>query len=93
MKTEVIHTKRKGKSILIIFSLIVNYSVRSIYSHTNSHNNAVTQYHFDGAQRVWATCGFYRLLAFVVNKQFFAMSEQKRKKIPCPFSSSKKPKR
>ena len=39
MKTEVIHTTRKEKSILLFFPLILNYSVRSIYSHTNSYNN------------------------------------------------------
>ena len=38
------------------FSLILNYSVRSLYSHTNSYNNAVTQCHVDFAQRAWAAC-------------------------------------
>ena len=55
IKTQVIHTKRKGKSILFFPSLILNYSARSLYSHTNSHNNAITQYG-DGAQRACATC-------------------------------------
>ena len=36
---------------------ILNYSVRSLYSHTNSYDNAVTQCHVDGAlQRAWAAC-------------------------------------
>ena len=56
MKTEVERTTRKGKSILLFFPLILNYSVRSIYYHTNSYNNAITQCHVDGAQRAWATC-------------------------------------
>ena len=56
MKTEVIHTTRKGTSILLVFHLILNDSVGSIYSHTNSYNNAITQCHVDGAQRAWATC-------------------------------------
>ena len=31
---------------------------RSVYSHTNSYNNAVTQCHIDGSQGAWpATCG------------------------------------
>ena len=34
----------------------MNYSVRSLYSHTNSCNVAITQCHVDGAQRAWATC-------------------------------------
>ena len=55
MKTDVIHTKRKSKSILLFFSLILNYSVRSIYSHTNSYKNVFAQSHVDGAQRAWAT--------------------------------------
>ncbi len=57
MKTEVIHTTRKVESILLFFFLILNYSVGSIYSHTNSYNNAVTQCHVDGAHRAWGTCG------------------------------------
>ena len=36
---------------------ILNYSVRSLYSHTNSYNNTVTQCHVDGAHRAWVTCG------------------------------------
>ena len=31
METEVIHTKRKGKSILLYFPLILNYFVGSMY--------------------------------------------------------------
>ena len=58
MKTEVIHTTRKGKSVLVYFPLILNYSVRSIYSHTNSYNNAITQCHVDGTQRAWAACAY-----------------------------------
>ena len=37
-----------------IFPLILNYSVRSLYSHTNSYNNAVTSAmsdDVDGSQR------------------------------------------
>ena len=33
------------------FPLILNYSVRSLYSHTNSYNDAVTLCHVDGSQR------------------------------------------
>ena len=51
IKTQVIHTTRKGKSILLIFSLTLNYSVRLLYSHTNSYNKAVTQRLVDGSQR------------------------------------------
>ena len=40
----------------LIFPLIMNYSVWSLYSHTNSYNNAVTQCHVDFAQRAWAAC-------------------------------------
>ena len=53
METEVIHTTRKGKSILLYYPLILNY--RCI-SHTNSYNNAITQCHVDRNQRAWATC-------------------------------------
>ena len=52
--------------MLLFFSLILNYSVRSLYSHTNSYNNAVTQCHVDGAQRAWATCGLERARIFFV---------------------------
>ena len=41
----------------MFFPLILNYSVRSLYSHTNSYDNDVTQLHVDGAQRAWAICG------------------------------------
>ena len=40
------HSK-KGKSMLLSFPLIFNYSVRSLYSHTKSYNNAVMQCHAD----------------------------------------------
>ena len=56
IKTQVIHTIIKGKSILLFFPLILNYSVRSLYSFTNSYNNAITQCHVDDAQRAWASC-------------------------------------
>ena len=36
-------------TILLFFLLILNYSVRSLHSQTNSYNNAVTQCH-DGSQ-------------------------------------------
>ena len=52
--------------MLLFFSLILNYSVRSLYSHTNSYNNAVTQCHVDGAQRALATCGLERARIFFV---------------------------
>ena len=51
IKTQVVHTARKGKSILLSFPLILNYSVRSLYSHTNSYSNAVTQCYVHGSQR------------------------------------------
>ena len=37
-------------SAIIIFPLNLNYSIRSLYSHTNSYNNAVTQCHVDDSQ-------------------------------------------
>ena len=46
---------KKGESMLL-FSPYLNYFVRSLYSHTNSYDNAVRQCHVDGAQRAWATC-------------------------------------
>ena len=35
----------------IIFSHILNYCVHSLYSHTNSYDNAATQCNVDGSQR------------------------------------------
>ena len=53
-----IHITRKGKSILLFFPLILNYYIRSLYSQTNSYDNAVTQCHVDhnAIPRAWATC-------------------------------------
>ena len=42
--------------MLLFFPLILNYSVRSLYSHSNSYNDAAKQCHVDAAQRAWATC-------------------------------------
>ena len=56
IKTQVIHTTRQVKLILLFFPVILNYSVRSLYSHTNSYNNAVTQCHVDGSKGAWDTC-------------------------------------
>ena len=50
-----LYTHSKRYVDVIVFPLILNYSVRSLYSHTNSYDNAVTQCHVDGAQRTWAT--------------------------------------
>ena len=74
METEVIHTTRKGKSILLFFPLILNYSVGSrdrCISHTNSYNNAITQCHVDGNQRAWATCGWTHGLLFREHQSYF----------------------
>ena len=53
IKMHVMHTKRKVKSILLFFPLILNHSVRSDYipKKTVTCNNAVTQCHVDGFQR------------------------------------------
>ena len=48
METQVIHTTRKCKPIFFIFP---PYFVLSLYSHTNSYNNAITQCHVDSSQR------------------------------------------
>ena len=61
-----LYTHQKRRVYVIIFSLILNYSVQSLYSHTNSYNNAVTQCHVDGAQRAWATCGLERAQIFFI---------------------------
>ena len=41
--------------LLLSFLLILNFSVRSLYSHTNSYGNAVTQCHVDDAERALAS--------------------------------------
>ena len=61
METEVIHTTRKGKSILLFFppnfELFRRIDAHRCISHTNSYNNAIiTQCHVDGNQRAWGTC-------------------------------------
>lgn len=55
---------------------LLNYSVRSLHSHTNSCNNAVTctQCHVDGAQRPWATCGLMSP-SNLCHHQFFTKKE------------------
>ena len=62
METEVIHTTRKGKSILLFFppyfELFRRINGHRCISHTNSYNNAIiTRCHVHGNQRAWATCG------------------------------------
>ena len=46
IKTQVIYTE-KGMSMLLFFPVISKYPERSLYSHTNSHNNVATQFHVD----------------------------------------------
>lgn len=50
IKTQVIYTE-KGMSMLLFFPVISKYPERSLYSHTNSHNNVATQCHVDDAHR------------------------------------------
>ena len=56
IKTYVIHTTRKAKSILLFFPPYFELFRTIDIFHTNSYNNAITQCHVDGAQRAWATC-------------------------------------
>ena len=47
------------------FPLILNYSVRSLYPHTNSYNNAVTRCHIDCSKRsLGYLCVFVTLVRF-----------------------------
>ena len=49
--------------MLCLIPLILNYSVRSLYSHTNSYNNAVTQCYVDGSEgsldHLWEILGAF----------------------------------
>ena len=60
----------------LIFPLIMNYSVWSLYSHTNSYNNAVTQCHVDGSQRsldyLWFSIAMPRGVIWLLLMRSFA---------------------
>ena len=58
IKPQVIQTTGQVSRFYYLFPLSLKYFVRSLYSHTNSYNNAITQCHVDGSQGAWATCGF-----------------------------------
>ena len=52
-----LYTQQEKVSLFYyFFPLTLNYSVRSLYSHTISYNNAVTQCHVDSADRACAAC-------------------------------------
>ena len=55
IKTQVIHTTRKGKSILL-FSPYFELFCRITLFPYSYNNNAVTQCHVDGFKGAWATC-------------------------------------
>ena len=54
-----LYTQQDKVSRFYFFPLILDYFVRSIYSHTNSYNNAITRCHVDSSQRAWATCALF----------------------------------
>ena len=56
------------------FSLILNYSVRSLYFHTGSYNNAVTQCHVDGSQRSSGYLWIYNSITETVEQTYCTAS-------------------
>ena len=51
-----VYIQQEKVSRFYYFFLILNCSVQSLHSHTNSYNNAIKQCHVDGAHRAWGTC-------------------------------------